>query len=234
MNRPLPLVLAALALLLAGTAGALTYHEAKVTCPLDGTVIAYDAMGSGTSFGQRLDLMPIGPIDATPPLPKCPEDHFIVFEEALSPAELAKVKALVATAKYRALAEKGPEYGALALIFETLGRPDEMIAFAWLRASWQTEGDAKANRRFLAASLDRYRAALKAELPLERRFQVGLIAGELERRLGQFDAAAKRFGELEALPFANAAPFDRIVARQKALIAEKDSAPHPIPKADQK
>lgn len=231
MNRLAPPLAAAL-LLVAGTAAALTYQQVTVTCPLDGTVIEYGAMGSGTSFGQRLDLMPIGPIDPTPPLPTCPKDGFIVFDEQLSEADRAKVKALVATPEYAKLAKQGPPYAVLATIFEALDKPAEASAFAWLRASWQVESDAAANRRFLANALRGYEAALKGELPLERRFQLGLIAGELERRLGRFEAAAARFAALEALPFANVDGFDRVIERQKVLIGEKDHAPHPIPKAD--
>jgi len=230
MHRLLIAFLATLSLTV--PAHALTYAEATITCPLDGKTFSYTAMGSGTQFGQRLDLKPIGPIDATPPLPKCPEDHFIVYEETLSDADLKTVKALVATPAYRALAKDGPTYAALARIFEAVGQPDEVIGFAWLRASWQAEGT-PANGQYLHAARTRYAAVLGGELPPERRFQVGLIVGELERRTGDFSAAAKRFTELQAMQYASAEPFDRIIARQLALVGAKDRAPHPIPDAPQ-
>ena len=45
-----------------------TVTTLTVTCPLDSTQIAYQAMMSWTQTGQRLDLMPIGAVIAPAPL----------------------------------------------------------------------------------------------------------------------------------------------------------------------
>ncbi len=231
MRRTLTLA-AGLTLLASAAAAGLTYRQAEVTCPLDGTTFSYRAMGSGTSFGQRLDLKRIGPIDSTPPLPVCPKDHFIVFDEQLSPDELKTLKALVAGADYKARVKAGPSYAVLAHLFETLKKPADTIAFAHLRASWQVEGDAEAVEAQHRAALTHYTAFLEGEMDLEQRFNVGLIAGELERRLGRFDAATARFEALAALPYADAEPFRGIIALQRALIEQKDREPHAIPRPE--
>lgn len=231
LRRPslltLPLALP-LALLLTPPAAALTTAEVEATCPIDGHTFSYRAMMSGTQFGQRLDLKPIGPIAAPAPLPVCPKDHAVVFDEELSGEALAKQKALVATAAYAAAAKDEPSYALLARTLDALGHPAAAVGFAWLRASWQVEGDAAKTTRFLTAALAGYERELASKTSADA-FQIGLIAGEIERRLGRFDAAGKRFAALAADAKAKEKPFAGIIAYQRKLVGDKDSAPHQIP-----
>lgn len=218
-------------LALTAPAAALTFFEETVTCPIDGKTFTYQAMGSGTSFGQRLDLKPIGPTAAPPPLPVCPNDHFVVFDEKLDPTAIQKLKSFIKTGRYRkAIADADSSYYLLALLLEARGEPAEVIGFAYLRASWQVEGDAAKTERYLTEALKWHERALTGGLPPEKAFQVDLITGELERRLARFDAAAARFTRLAARPEASKAPFKGIVAYQQSLVTAKDRAPHEIPK----
>lgn len=223
------LFVVSLVLLWSGSAVALTTAEVKITCPLDGHAFTYQAMMSGTQFGQRLDLKPIGPIAAPAPLPVCPKDQAVVFDEDLTGAPLAKQKALVATAAYKAAAKDEPSYALLARTLEALGHAPAEVGFAWLRASWQVEGDAAKVTRFLTAALSGYEKGMVGKAGVEA-FQMGLIAGELERRLGRFEAAGKRFAALAGHDTAKERPFAGIIAYQQKLVAAKDAAPHQIPK----
>lgn len=217
------------ALLWASPAAALTTAEVKITCPLDGHAFTYQAMMSGTQFGQRLDLKPVGPIAAPTPLPVCPKDHAVVFDEELAGEALSKQKALVASAAYQAAAKDEPSYALLARTLEALGHGPAEVGFAWLRASWQVEGDAAEVTRFLTAALAGYEKGMAGKDGVEA-FQMGLIAGEIERRLGRFEAAGKRFAALAEHAKAKERPFAGIIAYQQTLVAAKDAAPHQIPK----
>ncbi|MCB9551094.1 MAG: DUF2225 domain-containing protein [Myxococcales bacterium] len=225
------LALTLLTLALTHPAAALTLREVTVTCPIDGKKFTYQAMMSGTSFGQRLDLKPIGPTAAPPPLPVCPDDHFVVFEEELDPATIEQLAAFIKTRPYRkAIADGESSYYLHALLLEARFRHPEAIGYAYLRASWQVEGDAAKTERYLTEALKWYERALPIPLPPDRALQAELITGELERRLARFDAAAARFTRLATHPEATAAPFKGIIAYQQRLITDKDRAPHEIPK----
>lgn len=72
------------ALLSATTVNALTIHEADRTCPLCKTEFKAHLAGSGTQFGMRLDLKPLGAIAAPWPVAVCPKCHFVLLGAASS------------------------------------------------------------------------------------------------------------------------------------------------------
>ena len=72
-------------MLMAGTqATAATIYEAEKTCPLCTTEFKAHLAGSGTQFGMRLDLKPLGAIAAPWPVAVCPKCHFVLLGDDLS------------------------------------------------------------------------------------------------------------------------------------------------------
>ncbi|MBI5495714.1 MAG: hypothetical protein HY904_11885 [Deltaproteobacteria bacterium] len=86
-----------------------TAHTKGVTtqvCPLDKKSFSAELDMSGTTFGKRLDLKPLGPTAAPWRIPVCPRCHVVLFKKEFAEQELAPLSALVATAEYQALAER--------------------------------------------------------------------------------------------------------------------------------
>lgn len=226
------------------TAWAHTMMQRPQVCPLDGTKWTATLDGSGTSFGQQLDLKPVGPTPAPWRLAVCPTDHFVMYQDSFSPAELATLKPLITSPTYQALAKDHSEYFLLGKIFEHLGKPEFVIALAFVKASWQVDRDPARYAEYAGEALRHYEAGLakpdtadaKAS-EAERqslRLNAELIAGELERRLGKFEAARIRFARLEGSSQPKEEIFRTIIAQQLRLIAARDSDRHRVERPDER
>lgn len=216
--------------LLALSADAHTSRQERFTCPLDGTSFEARVDTSGTQFGTRLDLKPLGPTAAPWAVPVCPKCRLPLYkrgQQAFSDAERRTLAALVATERWRKASADQPSYGLIALVQEELGNPPFQIGFSWLRSSWQVEGEPS-----------RYTAALRAALRWFDRAEAAegksrptclLLRGELRRQLGDFAEAAARFDSAARDPEMKAEPFPSLIAFERELIAAKEVAPREMP-----
>ena len=235
-------------LLLACIAGAVNSLEQEFLCPICGTHWRQRIETSSRAKGLRLDLRQVGDVVDPPTLPQCVKCRFPLFsdrltEQAKDPKKARAFKHLasfVLGADFQMLASKNPPYFALAQVQEKnlIGdkahpTPHRVIALSYLRASWQVEDREAACRRLLEKAREHYVAALAESRegdPLRR--DLALLCGEIERRLGKWDDAAKRFRDLEASDILKGTPHEGIPAVQLRLIAQKDSAPHLLDGAD--
>ena len=219
--------------LLPAPAGAHTTVEVEEICPLDGTKFVTTEDASGTSFGKRLDLKAVGPTASPWSIPVCPKDHFVLFKKKFSDEELADLRSFVSSKPYQAVAADHSSYFLLARIFEHLKKAPGTIGFMYLQASWQVEGDPAAYREYAQSSLASYREAIAAAKDHGEAWQTAeLISGELERRLGLFPEATRRFTELAKQPEFQKGLFKSIVNYQLELLKQHDTAPHKIPQAE--
>ena len=104
------------------------------------------------------------------------------------------------------------------------------MGFSFLRASWQVEDKPALAERYLIRAYDRF-SKVAQTLPPEHkdRLNVLLLCGELERRLGKFEEAEKRFRQiLEAAEFKNEPRREPISMLQLKLIEARDRAPHAL------
>lgn len=221
-------------------------------CPLDQVQFITTMDFSGTSFGMRLDLRPVGPTAAPWRLAVCPKDHFVLFKDEFSADEIAHLKKFVHTPQYQDLAKDASSYFLVGKIFEYLKKDESTLGHIFLKATWQVEGDAAKYRRYAEVSLQHFNTFLAADKPLEKapvktkpkgkgdddeksdpeqeRITAELVAGELERRLEKYDEAKTRFTRIAAQPAFKKGVFAKIVEYQLQLIAQKDNAPHQLPK----
>ena len=221
-----------------GQAQAHTIMQKQQVCPLDGTRWTATLDGSGTSFGQYLDMKPFGPTPAPWRLAVCPKDHFVMYQDTFTPNELATLRPLIESAAYQALAKDHSEYFLLGTIFEHHKRPPFVVALAFVRASWQVDRDPVRYAEYATEALRHYERGFaspeppsaddSAEERADQRINAELLAGELERRLGRFDAARARFSRLQGSPQLKLDILRSIVAQQLALIAAKDATPQRI------
>lgn len=206
-------------------AHALVIMDVEHTCPLNGEKFTAPTALSGTSFGRRLDLREIGPIASPWPMPTCPGSGFPLFEDEFTDAELAKLKAFVATADYRQLIESNTTYYVVARLQALLGQPPMNIAFSLLAACWEAEGDSTRYARYLDETLVAFHQVLPSLEPDQhrQRARVHFLTVELNRQLGRFDIAADLLRAAPAsLPDHVPAEF---IALEQKLIAEKNATP---------
>ncbi len=234
------LILSCLVFLCAtAVAHASTFREVEVTCPLCETKFKTHLQMSGTRFAQRLDLKPVGPISAPWPLAICPKDSFVIYKEEFTPSEKDRLKTFVNSRAYQDLVKDYPPYFRLARIYEFLGEDDFALGYTYVQASWEAENipaQKGSYRPSLEACLSHLKKFLADKKDKDRKWETAqLLSGEMERRLGQFDQAGKRFRQLAGMEEFQKEPFEGIVRFQLELIQKGDSNPQVIPqKGDKK
>lgn len=198
-------------------ADAMTIMEQEFTCPIDGTTFTTTVQSSGFSSGAYFDLQLVGAIMSPSPLPECPGTGFVIDEgHDYTPAEVTRLKAWVATPEYRVLAERETPYYLLAQQRLLLGQSRADVATLLLAATWQA-GDRYT--RYALEALDAMRARADSQAGTPGRFHSLLLVGELQRRLGKFEDAARTFDALAADPGFPGQQRDDTNAHLRALLA---------------
>ena len=199
-------------------------------CPLCSTKFTAVVIMSGTRFGVRLDLRPLGAIASPIPLAVCPKCGLVLHKpmsEKYSADELKQLRGIIEADAYHALDTKAPSYQRLAMLYEGLHRPPEDIGNAYLMASWQTEKEEKLNQALLAKSQEWFQKYLDMSPEKdEGRQTIAFLRGELLRRLGRFDEAKRQFDRLAGLKNFQEDPFPRLITQELSLIQAKDATPH--------
>ena len=256
-NRLAASLIAASLLAPESPARAMTLQTVEMTCPYDGTSFQFIAQGSGTSAGQSLDFMLLGPIDSPWPIAVCPTNGFVFIKQKYEPEELERLRPIVLSPEYQALKDETPYYRA-AWIMERSGEARADVSFYLLQATWEAGWEAMAERYkaqvkatppgarephpdipalFAAGTLSeryrRYATELLARLPADisaaspRSGQFKMVQGELLRRLGRFDEADAYFKALEA-DYGAGSGETNYVAFQRELVARRDLGIHPM------
>lgn len=80
------------------TTGVLYAHTSGMvekTCPLCAEAFKCELNMSGTQFGMRPDLKPLGAIAAPRRIPVCPGCRFVLYDDEIPTEELAKCREIV-------------------------------------------------------------------------------------------------------------------------------------------
>jgi hypothetical protein len=225
------------ALFLACVAWGVNSLQQAFLCPVCGTRWEQRIESSGRSLGLRLDLRQIGDVVDPPTLPQCPKCRFPLFSDRLhaqanDPTKakaFKRLRSFVTGADFQMLAAKNPSYFTLAQVQQHLEAPHRHIALSYLRASWQVEDREAACRRLLEKAREHFVSALDGMGAEDRQFgDLTLLCGEVERRLGKWEDAEKRFRVLEETGRLKGTPQAAIPAMQFRLIERRDSAPHAL------
>lgn len=214
---------------------AMTVVDVPYACPIDGTKFTNTEMASAFVNDRRLDLKRLGAIQEPPRLPVCPKDGFVVRD--FTAGELDVLKTWVPSKEYQALWHSETPYFLLAKIYEKLGKDAYTVGETYLMASWEVEHEPDRYREYLLHSLDslsRYlseRAAPDEHTPQASTsgpsiMTVTLLTGEVERRLGLFERAQKRFLSLRDSSDEKTEFIRNVIAFQLELIQSRDSGPH--------
>ena len=202
-----------------GAAAAMTTFKVKVKCPLDGEEFEFLAQGSGTSFGVMLDGKPFGAIITPWPIAKCPKDGLVFYKNDFLRIEAALLKPFVESSRYQSLQKSETNYWLAYLLSKHLSAPlDEQVSLM-VKATWEASED------------ERYERYAKETIEALGRIKnpsadMVFLSGELNRRIGKFDKAAKIFSALEK-KVEEGSFLAEIISKEFELIAKKDSSPHP-------
>lgn len=157
-------------------------------CPIGGESFEHTTTASYTIFGQRPDGKPYGSWHFPLDLPRCPGNGLIVFE-TFSPADLAGLEPLIASAEYRSMLPVETDYFLAAWLMEKLGRRPLDVAWMIVQASWQADGKPALKARYQVDYVERIRAIERKNdddflwIVMQGRAVNGL------RELGRFDEA---------------------------------------------
>jgi tetratricopeptide (TPR) repeat protein len=192
---------------------------------------------SGTQFGMRLDLKPLGPIAAPWRLPVCPKCHFVLFDSEIPGEELIRCKQIVQDDAYKQQTGRASYY-LLGLLYEGLKKDPLALGHIFLKASWQEESDENKLEDDLKRSLQHFEiflkepkkngASQKADEEDNSYETAQLLKGEILRRLGRFDDAKDYFSGLQQLKAFQGTFLADIVRFEISLCDKKDSKPHEV------
>jgi hypothetical protein len=182
-------------------AKALTRYESLVTCPIDGKQFKALMVGSYYRRGVRLDTQPLGSLIAPYPYPVCPENGFVMYQNEFLETELSAIKLIVLSDEYRRLRSENTDYYMAAYVKERLGATDYDVGNTYLKASWEAERDKPQSvALYRALAFQSFDALTKREPNHSLEWwTASVLAAELDRLLGHFDAVETRFN---ALPLA--------------------------------
>src|SRR5262245_40847526 len=104
---------------------------AEVVCPINGKPFSSSAAPHDPSRGRELDMKPVAAYRTPWPLPRCPENGFVVYKnESFSEAELAKLRPFVASEQYQSMTKAHTVYYLAAMLRREAGEPTYDVAWS--------------------------------------------------------------------------------------------------------
>lgn len=206
-----------------------TFGKVDITCKIDSVQYSATIAMSGSSFGSRMDLKPVGAIVAPWPVPTCPQCGFPHFEDTLTSETIKRYRKFVTSETFKeALTNKESSYYRVALISEFDSLENVTVGYHFLQGSWQVENDRQRYKKYLKKSLYYYKRALQNDsLGHEDSLSTRLTIGEIMRLLGQFEEAKKHFVSMkeEVKEF----PYRPLIAFELSLIKKKNRKQQMVP-----
>lgn len=218
-----------------GIASAHTMGESTNTCPVCDHTFTCMLDRSGTSFGMRLDLKPVGPTPAPWRVPVCTDCSFVIYDKDIPAEELERCRTIIATEDYAGHSERA-SYFLMGLIFEGLGKESNIIGHTFLKASWQEESEVEHLKEDLERSLKHFEIYLgrKESEDEEGYVTAQLLKGELLRRLGRFEQCIEYLTELRNSNAIEDDFLQQLIRYQIDLCKQKDLQPHELSEMEQK
>lgn len=182
----------------AGRAEALTTYDVEVVCPIDGKPFTTQMVAAYRSTGIRLDLKPLGDVIAPYPYPVCPGNGFVMYQNKFSDDELTALKTIVSSPAYQQARREHTDRYMVAFVKERLGSTRYERGHLYLQASWEAERDRPALLdQYRSLSLENFDTYLKRDdSHTADWWTASILAAELERLLGHFEAAEARLDKL--------------------------------------
>ena len=213
------------------TAGGLAGESRKirVECPLCADRFTFRFQVQELRSGLRLDFKQFGCTNSPTDLPECPQCGLVLPTtggDDLTADEREALRELMKSDRYRAARDE-TTYFRLAIVYETLRRPPEDVAFAYVAASWQVDEELVRCQIYLGRALAWYDNYLARSEPVSpARVRAMLLRAEILRRLARFEEAKDYLADLGYHPAMAGQVEQNILQQQRDLVAAKDDEPH--------
>jgi hypothetical protein len=210
----------------------------EMTCPVGGERFSAWRPSSYSIFGERPDGKPYSYLPFPFPVPECPTNKLIVFDD-FSPEETATLARLIAAEDYKRLTEAETPYYRAYWLAMKLGRPKPQALGLLLSAIWQVSPGQMAGKPSQndAAQLDRYQKAfvnearqLEPAVEAKDRVWIEARAANAARQMGQFDEAERlrQQAEKSLAAIADKRGWDTYLAKLQAVISRRDAEVEPV------
>jgi hypothetical protein len=197
LKRRLTLAFVALAFAsLPQTAQTTTMFEVKRSCPIGGESFKGFEIGSSSSWGHRPDGRSYGSLPIYP-LPECPSNGFVMFEDKFSSSEIATLAQFVESPEYQRMRITETSYYRAWWLMNKIGRSPFELAEKLLVASWQTDEDEGRKTRYQSEYVSAAQALVRTEYTKEQWFALRLRAANAMRELRRFDEAGEALKALD-------------------------------------
>jgi hypothetical protein len=210
----------------------------EMTCPVGGEHFSAWRPAMYSTFGERPDGKPYSYLPFPFPLPECPGNKLIVFDE-FTPAETATLARLIATADYKRLVEAETTYYRGYWLADKMGRPKSESLGLLLSAIWQVTpepvpdapadtGNGEQLRRYQALFVEQVRQMGPALAPDQLWLQAR--AANAARQMKRFDEAEalRRQAETTLSSRTDKGGWDTYLASLQKVIARKDASVEPL------
>jgi len=178
-----------------------------MTCPVGGAQFAAWQPSMYSTYGERPDGQPYSYLPFPLPVPECPGNKLIVFDE-FTEAETQTLARLIASGEYRRLIGTDTTYYRAYWLAEALGRPKSQTLGLLLSAIWQVSpgewGKKEEEKEKGDTRLARYQTtfisqvrALDAGVAAQDRLWLRARATNAARQMGQFDEAERLLRQAE-------------------------------------
>ena len=121
-----------------------------------------------------------------------------MYQDKFSETELTAIKLIVLTDEYRQLRGENTDYYMIAYVKERVAGTDYDLGNTYLQASWEAESDKpQLVDRYRALAIEKLDAFVKRNPNRSKEWwTASVLAAELDRLLGNFDAVETRFKSL--------------------------------------
>lgn len=224
----------------------------QMTCPIGGERFEALVTSHYSTHGSRPDGMP-GTYWYMPlPIPECPSNGLVVFEQ-FTPEQIAALTPLIASPDYRRMVAEESTYYRAQWLATRIGMPEQEALWMLLSATWQVKpargpiGQPMPSPAKAVQYQQEFVARVRA-LPANPRDPSYVIlyerAANAERELGHFESAAAMLRQVRSwLAHSDPAQWDeqdsepadwlRDVAALQRVVARHDTSREPLDMADE-
>jgi len=212
-----------------------TFFEEEKTCPVGGEKFTISSLASTTHFGSRPDGKPYGVSETPYPLPECPSNKLVLFDD-FSDTEVAKLEELLVTPEFQNIvATETTFYRAYWLAAKLDRKPAKLRNLLYV-AIWQTDEKPDLRKRYFKEYL-----ATATVFP-KQNFSLGDIWREVsfvnaERELSMFDESRIRLDAINITKLQSSGDSDSksdiegftdYAQKLRAAIDRNDSSAEPL------